>query len=179
MNGESPCSHPGTKKRPRLSSWSFFVEIGAGDGNRTHVVGLEGRSITIMLHPHSQGNAAYYTRAQTVFQCHTPKNGSSRALQSKQVAMCSCTSTNQHKLILLNAGNKKPVRRNVAFPKTGIHCQLGRDPVFPRAKFPRWQAPSEPPLDPADLYHASACACSPFGIAWFAESHNSLLQILH
>lgn len=36
-------------------SWAWetvFSLNGAGDGNRTHVVGLEGRSITIMLHPH-------------------------------------------------------------------------------------------------------------------------------
>lgn len=31
---------------------TVFSLNGAGDGNRTHVVGLEGRSITIMLHPH-------------------------------------------------------------------------------------------------------------------------------
>ncbi len=62
------------KKRPRLSSWSFFVEIGAGDGNRTHVVGLEGRSITIMLHPHSRGNGGYYIRGKAVFQSPATKN---------------------------------------------------------------------------------------------------------
>ena len=37
--------------------WLFQIDFslefksGAGDGNRTHVVGLEGRSFTIKLHP--------------------------------------------------------------------------------------------------------------------------------
>ena len=30
----------------------LYVDIGAGDGNRTHVISLEGWSSTIELHPH-------------------------------------------------------------------------------------------------------------------------------
>ena len=37
-----------------LNPWVAFF-IGAGDGNRTHVVSLEGWSSTIELHPHKNG----------------------------------------------------------------------------------------------------------------------------
>ena len=36
------------------------LTVGAGDGNRTHVASLEGWSVTITQHPHSQRSVFYH-----------------------------------------------------------------------------------------------------------------------
>ena len=38
-------------RRPMLYPAELLAHIGAGDGNRTHVAGLEGQNSTIELHP--------------------------------------------------------------------------------------------------------------------------------
>ena len=38
-------------RRPMLYPTELLAHIGAGDGNRTHVAGLEGQNSTIELHP--------------------------------------------------------------------------------------------------------------------------------
>ena len=38
-------------RRPMLYPAELLARIGAGDGNRTHVAGLEGQNSTIELHP--------------------------------------------------------------------------------------------------------------------------------
>ena len=43
---------------------------GAGEGNRTLVVGLGSRCITTMLHPHRYGQGSYHTANHTEIKPH-------------------------------------------------------------------------------------------------------------
>ena len=51
-------------RRPMLYPAELLAHIGAGDGNRTHVAGLEGQNSTIELHP--QHHTLLYVKKNSI-----------------------------------------------------------------------------------------------------------------